>query len=63
MAFRWRADDDQTLNASLVAVISQGIQTRIARKFYISVTFQGVADPLSPLRIRTWEGLNQGWDL
>ena len=49
MAFRWRADDSQTLNAGLVAIytIFQGIRTR----FDIFVSFQvgwGGPDPLSP---------------
>ena len=45
MAFRWRADDGPTLNASLVAVIC------IARKTYIFVIFQrgGVWTPCPPL--------------
>ena len=50
-AFRWCADDSPTLNAGLVAVIFQGIQTCIARKPYILVIFQGGGggpDPLSP---------------
>ena len=34
-AFRWRADDGQTLNTGLVAVIFQGIRTSIAKKPYI----------------------------
>ena len=38
MASRWRADDDQTLNAGLVFL---GIGTRIAQKPYIFVIFQG----------------------
>ena len=41
MAFRWCADDDPTLNDSLVAVIFQGIRTGITRKPYIFVIFQG----------------------
>ena len=48
MAFGWRADDDPTLNAGLVAAIFQGIWTCIARKPYIFVIFQGCPDPLSP---------------
>ena len=40
MAFRWRADDGPTLNASLVA-LCQGIRTSIALKLYIFVIFQG----------------------
>ena len=47
MAFRWRADDGPTLNASLVA-LCQGIRTSIAQKPYIFVIFQGGPDPLSP---------------
>ena len=42
MAFHWHADDGQTLNACLVALILQGIRTCIARKPYIFVIFQGV---------------------
>ena len=48
-AFRWRADDDPTFNAGLVAAIYQGNRTCIARKLYIFVIFQGGSDPLSPL--------------
>ena len=40
IAFRWRADDGPTLNASLVA-LCQGIWTSIAQKPYIDVIFQG----------------------
>ena len=54
MAFRWRANDGPTLNLGLVAAISQGIWTCIARNPYIFVIFQGGPDPLSPLWIRTW---------
>ena len=47
MAFRWRADDGPTLNASLVA-LCQGILTSIAQKTFIFVIFQGGGpDPLS----------------
>ena len=47
--FRWRADNDPTLNASLVDAIFQGIQTCIARKPYIFVIFQwGSGPPVSP---------------
>ena len=41
MAFRWRADDGPTLNASLVA-LCQGIRTSIAQKSYC-----GAADYIS----------------
>ena len=41
MEFCWRADDDPTLKAGLVAVIFQGTLTCIARKPYIFVIFQG----------------------
>ena len=47
MAFRWRADDGPTLNASLVA-LCQGIRTSIAQKPYIFVIFQGGPDPRVP---------------
>ena len=56
MAFRWRADDDPTLNAGLVAFfIFQGIGTSITRKSYIFAIFQGGEggpDPLPPLNLR-----------
>ena len=45
MAFRWSADDGQTLNAGLVAAIFQEIRTCIARKPYIFVIFQGGGGP------------------
>ena len=52
MAFHWHADDGPTLNADLVDsfVILCGIRTRIAKKPYIFVIFQGGGDldPLSP---------------
>ena len=52
MAFRWRADGCPTLNASLVALWFQGMQTSIAEKPYNFVIFSGVGgggpDPLSP---------------
>ena len=49
MAFRWRADDGQTLNAGLIAVIFQGIRTCIAKNPYILVIFQGGGSgPLPP---------------
>ena len=47
-AFRWRADDDPTLNAGLVAAIYQGNRTCIARKLHIFCDFSGGPDPLSP---------------
>ena len=43
MAFRWRADDGQKLNAGLVF---QGFWTNIAKKPYIFVIFQGGSGPL-----------------
>ena len=51
MAFCWRADDDPTLNAGLVAAIFQRIWTCIiARKPYIFVIFQeGSGPPIPPL--------------
>ena len=55
MAFRWRADDGQSLNAGLGSfVIFQGIRTSIAKKPYIFVIFQGGggAEPLSLLWTR-----------
>ena len=39
MAFRWRANDDPTLNASFVII--QGIRTSISQKPYIFVIFPG----------------------
>ena len=48
MAFRWRADNGQTLNTGLVAAIFQGIWTCIARKPYIFVIFQGGGGGLDP---------------
>ena len=52
MAFRWRADDDPTLNAGLVALLFfQWIRTSIAKKPYIFCDFQGgggTPDPLPP---------------
>ena len=51
MAFRLRADVGQTLKAGLVAFFS-GVWTKIAKKPYIFVIFQGGGgegpDPLSP---------------
>ena len=48
MAFRWRANDGQTLNYGFCSFVNfQGILTGIAKKPYIFVIFQG-ADPLSP---------------
>ena len=43
MAFRWRADNDPTLNAGLVSsfVIFQGIQTSIAKEPCSFVIFPG----------------------
>ena len=43
MAFRWRADNGQTLNAGLVAftVIFQQIRINFAKKNYSIVIFQG----------------------
>ena len=42
MAFRWRADAvGPSLNARMVAVIFQGIRTRVAEKPYIFAIFQG----------------------
>ena len=55
MTFRWRADDDPTLNASLVALSFSGMQISIAKTPYIFVIFRGGGggpDPLSPLWIR-----------
>ena len=43
MAFRWRANDGQILNASLVTVIFQGIRTSMIP--YIKVIFQGEGGP------------------
>ena len=48
MAFRWRADDDPTLNAGLVAVIFQGIRTSIAKEPYIFCNFLGGSGPPVP---------------
>ena len=49
----WRAYDGPTLTCVLVAVIFQGIRTRIARKRYIFLFFRGGGgggpDPLPPL--------------
>ena len=48
MAFRWRADDDPTFNAGLVALSFLGFRTSIAKKPFIFVIFQGGGrDPLS----------------
>ena len=45
MAFRWRADAaGPSLNARMIAVIFQGIRTRIAEKPYIFVIFRGGGD-------------------
>ena len=52
MAFRWRANDGQTLNAGLVALNFQGIRTSIAKKSYIFVIIRGgggVSIPVPPL--------------
>ena len=51
MAFRWRADNGQTLNTGLVAAIFQGIWTCFARKPYIFCDFSGggVWTPVPPL--------------
>ena len=49
MAFRWRADAvGPSLNARMVAVIFQGIRTRVAEKPYIFVIFQGGGGRLDP---------------
>ena len=49
MAFRWRAENGPTLNASLVALwFSLGIQTSIAKRPYIFVIFEGVSGPPAP---------------
>ena len=45
MPFRWRADDDPTLNAGLVALCFKGIRTSIAKEPYIFVIFQGRGGP------------------
>ena len=55
MVFRWRANDGPTLNAGLIDVILQRIRTRIAKKPYIFVIFQGGGSwspPVSPLDLR-----------
>ena len=42
MAFRWQADDGQTLNAGLVALwFSRAIRTSIAKESYSFAIFQG----------------------
>ena len=48
MAFRWRAYDDPTLNAGLVADILQRIRTCITRKPYIFCDFSGGSGPPAP---------------
>ena len=49
MAFCWRADDGPTLDFGLVAAISQGIRTCIARKPFSFVIFQeGWSGPPDP---------------
>ena len=45
MAFRWHANEWPTLNAGFAAAIFQGTRTRIARKPYIFVIFQGGGGP------------------
>ena len=53
MAFRWRADNDPSLNVDLVALSFSGIRTSIAKKPYDFVIFQGggsrpIVPPLDP---------------
>ena len=43
--FRWRADDDPTLNAGLVVFSFSGLRTSIAKKPYIFMIFQGGSKP------------------
>ena len=60
MAFRWRADDGQTLNAGLVLfVFIQVTRTSIAKKPYMFVIFQGGGGPdpppaLDPPKVKTY---------
>ena len=60
MAFRWRADHVPTLNAGF-----QGIWTRIAKKLYIFVVFQGVGGgvgpPVTSLWIWAYKYLGANW--
>ena len=46
MAFRWRANDDPSLNLTWKFCDFQGIRTSIAKKPFIFVIFQGDLDPL-----------------
>ena len=48
MAFRWRADDDPTLKAGLVALLFLGILASIAKKPYIFMIFRGGGGVKSP---------------
>ena len=48
MAFRWRADDDPSLNPASQLCDFQGIRTTIAKKPYNLEIYQGGSDPLPP---------------
>ena len=61
MAFRWRADGGQTLNAGLDVFVIYAIRTSIAKKPYIFVIFRRGPDPLHPLWILTKALFNMSW--